>query len=237
MTAAGPSRLRVVSYNVHACVGRDGRFAPERIANVMESLDADMFALQEVEDSEFADSTVSQYLATRLGMRAYRGVTLQRGDADYGNLLLTKHEARDYTLHDISVSGGEPRGCIESDFVIDGCRIRLFATHLGLRAAERLEQVRILTPALARDDVHVRILAGDINEWRPRGRVLRALQGVFGPLPQKRTFPSNLPALALDRIYVSPGHALGALRSGAGADCRVASDHLPLVCDVLLPTG
>ena len=235
MTRAGPSRLRVASYNVHACVGRDGRFAPERIAAVMESLDADIYALQEVEDRGFAESTVSHYLATRLGMHAYRGVTLQRGDADYGNLLLARHEAQDYRLHDISVAGGEPRGCIEADFVIDECRVRLFATHLGLRADERLQQVRKLTPALASDTADVRILAGDINEWRPRGRVLRALREIFGPLPRRRTFPSHLPTIALDRICVSPGQALNDLKSGASADCRVASDHLPLVCDVVLP--
>ncbi len=228
------STLRIVSYNVHACVGRDGRFMPERIAGVMESLDADLFALQEVEDRPFAGTTVSQFLGAQLGLHVYRGATLRRRDADYGNLLLARHRAEDHSLHDISVPGGEPRGCIEADFELGGPRLRLFATHLGLRAGERLQQVRKLAPALEREDADIRILAGDINEWRPVGRVLRALHGIFDPPPRRRTFPSHLPTIALDRIYVSPGSALTKLRTVATAECRVASDHLPLVCDISL---
>ena len=230
----GWSRLRIVSYNVHACVGRDGRFMPERIADVMESLDADFVALQEVEDRPYAGTTVSQFLGSRLGMHAYRGVTLRRQDADYGNLLLSRHRAEGHSLHDISVPGGEPRGCIEADFRLGGPRLRLFATHLGLRAGERMQQVRKLAPALEREDADVRVLAGDINEWRPMGRVLRALQGILGPAPRRRTFPSHLPTIALDRIYVSPGAAIRELRTIATAESRLASDHLPLVCDVSL---
>ncbi len=229
MTAA---RLRIVSYNVHACVGRDGRFMPQRIAAVMESLDADFLALQEVEDRPFEGTVVSHYLATRLGMHAYRGVTLRREDADYGNLLLAKRAARDLRLHDVSVAGGEPRGCIDAEFVHGDQRLRLFVTHLGLRTAERLQQVRQLAPVLQRDDVDLRVLAGDINEWRPGSRVLRSLHRIFGPAPRRRTFPSNLPAIALDRIFVAPRQAVVDLRSVTNAECRVASDHLPLVCDI-----
>lgn len=227
-------KLRIVSYNVHACVGRDGRFMPERIAEVMESLDADFYALQEIEDRPFRGTTVSQFLAARLGMQSFRGVTLRRQDADYGNLLLTRHVAHGHKLHDISVPGGEPRGCIETDFTIGQQRLRLFATHLGLRAGERLQQVRKLMPALERDDTDLKILAGDINEWRPAGSVLRALHMIFARTPRRRTFPSNLPAIALDRIYVSPRNALAELSVASSTEARIASDHLPLVCDVAL---
>jgi endonuclease/exonuclease/phosphatase family metal-dependent hydrolase len=234
VTASPSSRLRIVSYNVHACVGGDGRFMPDRIADVVASLDADFLALQEVEDRSFAGTTVSKFLGSRLGMHGYRGVTLRRQDADYGNLLLTRHEAQGRTLHDISVPGGEPRGCIEADFDIGDRRLRLFATHLGLRASERLQQVRHLSPALKRDDADVRILAGDINEWRPTGRVLRALHEILGPAPRTRTFPARLPTIALDRIFVSPLNALAQLRAVSSRECRAASDHLPVVCDIIV---
>ena len=44
-----PSRrsLRVATYNVHACVGTDGRYDPERVAAVIAELDADIVAVQE----------------------------------------------------------------------------------------------------------------------------------------------------------------------------------------------
>ena len=233
----GRNKLRIVSYNVHACVGRDRRFMPERIANVMESLNADFYALQEVEDRPFGGRPVSHYLAARLGMQAHRGVTLRRQDAEYGNLLLARQNAQALALHDISIPGGEPRGCIEADFSIGSTRLRLFVTHLGLRASERLQQVRLLRPALDRDDVDVKILAGDINEWLPVGRVLRALHGIFARTPQRRTFPSNLPAVALDRIYVEPREAVVEMRVASSPEVRIASDHLPLVCDITLTSA
>ena len=234
MTSGGQANLRIASYNVHACIGRDGRFDPARIAGVIESLDADIVALQEIEDRVFSDADVSDYLARRLGLQPYRGVTLRRGDADYGNLLLTRRPAEAVRLHDISVAGGEPRGCIEADYLAAGKRVRLFATHLGLRARERLEQVRLLTPALLRDGADIRILAGDINEWRPAARVTRKLQQIMGHRTRQRTFPARAPAFALDRICVNPHRAAVQAKAVRTRATRIASDHLPLVCDVRL---
>lgn len=234
MSADSSSRLRIASYNVHACVGLDGRFDPARIARVIEFLDADLVALQEVENRKFKGTVVSHYLAGRLGMLGYPGVTLRREEAEYGNLLLAKHEAEAVMLHDISVPGAEPRGCIEADFVIGERRLRLFATHLGLRATERLNQVRQLTPALLRDGADVRILAGDINEWRPIARASVALHRVLGQGSRQRTFPARAPVLALDRIYVQPRRVVRKARALRTRDSRVASDHLPLICDVSL---
>jgi endonuclease/exonuclease/phosphatase family metal-dependent hydrolase len=42
-------RLVVASYNIHGCVGRDGRRDVARVARVIERLDADIIALQEVD--------------------------------------------------------------------------------------------------------------------------------------------------------------------------------------------
>ena len=42
-----PPNLRVATYNVHACVGTDGRHDPDRVAAVIAELDADIVALQE----------------------------------------------------------------------------------------------------------------------------------------------------------------------------------------------
>ena len=44
---AARARLRVATYNVHACVGTDGRHDPDRVASVITELDADIVALQE----------------------------------------------------------------------------------------------------------------------------------------------------------------------------------------------
>src|SRR5690606_30538741 len=41
--------LRVMTYNIHSCVGLDGRIRPERIARVINYFDPDIVAVQEVD--------------------------------------------------------------------------------------------------------------------------------------------------------------------------------------------
>src|SRR5690606_38620944 len=41
--------LRIVTYNVHSCVGLDGRLSPARIARVLARCDADVIAIQELD--------------------------------------------------------------------------------------------------------------------------------------------------------------------------------------------
>jgi len=46
--------MLVASYNVHKCVGTDGRFDPERIIEVIREMDPDVIALQEA-DQRFGE--------------------------------------------------------------------------------------------------------------------------------------------------------------------------------------
>jgi endonuclease/exonuclease/phosphatase family metal-dependent hydrolase len=207
---------------------------PERIVAILESLDADFIALQEVEDRQYAGAPVGRFFSERLGRHAYSGTTLQRGDAAYGNLLLARQEAAAVRAHDISVPRAEPRGAIEADFNIGECHLRLVATHFGLRYPERLAQARQLLSDIDYGDADINVLAGDFNEWWPRSRSLQLFRGAFGPGSRARTFPSRMPMIALDRIYVEPQMAVVDVRAVTTAACRLASDHLPLICDLQL---
>ena len=224
--------MRIVSYNVHACIGSDGKFAPDRIGDVLESLDADLVALQEVEDRLVDGRPVTELLADRLGMHAYPGPTLQRSDADYGNLLLARPAADSIQRHEISVPRREPRGIIEADFGIEDRQLRMFVTHLGLSGKERRQQLELLLSVIEREDADVRVLAADFNEWFPIGRFHRRLGRGFGRSTRHKTFPAPLPVLSLDRIYVSPATALKSSRIERSQLARNASDHLPVICEL-----
>ena len=52
--------------------------------------------------------------------------------------------------------------------------------------------------------------------------------------PQK-TWPSILPVLRLDHIFVSPEIGVVDVRVPRNHLTRIASDHLPIVTDLLLP--
>jgi endonuclease/exonuclease/phosphatase family metal-dependent hydrolase len=219
-----------VSYNIHQCVGLDGRRDVERIARILSSLDAQLIGLQEV-GTDLEDgrkSSQMEYLARVTGLQAIAGHTIERQTGPFGNVLLTSWRVLDSRLLDLSVPGREPRGAIDADLMIEGRPVRVIVTHFGLRAAERRYQVRRLLEALSKGQNRCIIVLGDINEWVLRSRPLRWLYARFGKPPAPRTFPSWLPLFALDRIWVLPREVLLEVHAHATPLTRIASDHLPV---------
>lgn len=226
--------MRFVTWNVHACVGTDGVFAPPRIRRVLGELNADFIGIQELEDRDFQGETVSAYLARRLGMHAYRGATLKRGDDHYGNLLLSRHRAVRLQTHEISVPGREPRGIVEARYDIGGRRVRVMVTHFGLRAGERRRQASQLAVVARRQPADIDVLMGDFNEWRPASYTVRTLKRLYANVIRHRSWPTRRPLLFLDGICLSPPGIDFTARAVRNAAARQASDHLPLICDVRL---
>jgi endonuclease/exonuclease/phosphatase family metal-dependent hydrolase len=195
-------------------------------------LRADFVGIQELEDRILGTEPVSEYLARNLDMHAYRGSTLMRQDAHYGNLLLSKEPAQAMRLHDISMPDREPRGVIEAMYDLLGQRVRVLVTHFGLKAFERRQQVRNLLGIVDGDDPDIDVLTGDFNEWRPASHTVKALKSRFGIVVRRRTWPARRRLLALDGICVSPEVLRHTVRVVDSRRARWASDHLPLVCDL-----
>jgi phospholipase D1/2 len=258
--SAPPAELRLVigSYNIHGAVGADGVRDLARIGRVVSALGADIVALQEVggfpidavpgngeEAPRAADeaareaSDAAAQLAGHTGMLPIRGFTMRRRGADYGNVVLTRHPPLSVRKLDLSVGLQEPRGALDLTFDISGARLRLIATHLGLVPGERRQQVRRLVELVrtgAAGDEAATLLLGDINEWWAFGRPLRWLHRCFeGRAHGDRTFPARWPLFALDRIWVHPKRALTRFQVYRGPETRVASDHLPVRAELLLP--
>jgi endonuclease/exonuclease/phosphatase family metal-dependent hydrolase len=237
MTAAAPSRrLRVASYNIHACVGTDGQRDPARVAAVLREIDADIIGLQEVDARPGATSASMQmqYLASALGLHAIAGPTLLRPDGHYGNALLTRRPVLDVRHVDLTVYRREPRAALDVDLDIDGVAVRVVVTHLGLLPGERRTQVRRLLDQLGESRAEAVIVCGDINEWFAIGRPLRWLHARLGRTAGVATFPAVFPVFALDRIWVNPRGALTSMSAHTSPSARIASDHLPVMADIRL---
>lgn len=226
------SVLRLVSYNVHGCLGLVRRRHIGRVAAVIRRLDADLVAVQEV-DGRDADGQLDA-LARATAMLPIAGPTIRTERGDYGNALLTRVEAERVECCDLSFAGREPRGLVDATFRHEGHTVRVLATHFGLDWRERAAQTDIVLDRLADPSADVVVLLGDINEWRPRASVVRRIGELMGAAPSPGTFPSLWPILALDRIWVKPAGALVSLRVVGGLLERVASDHLPLVAEIRL---
>ncbi len=225
--------FRVATYNIHCGIGRDGRFSERRILEVLREMDVDVVALQEVE-SRASGIDMLGWLAKETGFHAVFGTTLLRADGHYGNGLLARCPIRHIENLDLSFPRCEPRNAIVADVECEGETLRVVATHLGLRPAERREQIRRLLPMFRKRSDQPAVLAGDVNEWFLWGRPLRWLHRYFAETPALRTFPAWRPLLSLDRIWAHPGSLLGGLRVHDSPTARKASDHLPLVATLNL---
>jgi endonuclease/exonuclease/phosphatase family metal-dependent hydrolase len=218
-------RLTLATYNIHGCIGRDRVFDPDRILRVLQEVDADVVALQEVDSREHRGLEVLQCLAAEIGMTPIAGPTLLRHARDYGNALMTRLKIREIRKLDLSLPRHEPRGALDVDLECEGVTLQVIATHLGLNPAERREQTQRL---LERFSTKHCVLMGDLNEWFLWGRPLRWLKAIFGRTPEPATFPSIFPIFALDRIWVRPPRTLIRLQVHHTPLARKASDHLPL---------
>jgi endonuclease/exonuclease/phosphatase family metal-dependent hydrolase len=225
--------VRVVTYNVHKCRGLDGRTSAARIGEVLEEVEADVIALQEVLGHQ------AETIAAHLKMGFVLGENRQHRGYAYGNVVLSRHPIRTSRNYDLSVHGREERGCLRADVDVEGAVLHVFNVHLGTAFIERRMQGRKLVAPELLNDVELerpRIVLGDFNEWT-QGLATRLLRqhlesvDVRTHLQRSRTYPGLLPFLHLDHIYYDPALHLERLLLCRTRKALVASDHLPLVAE------
>jgi endonuclease/exonuclease/phosphatase family metal-dependent hydrolase len=239
MPAGGAETLRFASYNVHKCIGIDGRFDPERTRKVIAEIDPDVIALQEA-DRRFGDRTGLLDLRALERETGLAPVPLSQrrrlGHGWHGNLLLVK-EGAVREVHQIDLPGLEPRGAVVADLELRHGSVRVMAAHLGLLRQSRMAQFRTITGVLPHDHEVPTVLLGDMNEWRRDKRSsLGLLAPGFGPIGQwVPSFPAVFPVFALDRILARPQEIIEEVAAHASPLARVASDHLPVKARVRLP--
>lgn len=221
--------LVLASYNIHRCYGRDGRYDPGRIQQVLHQLNAQVIALQEVELLHAAPGLLD-FFCENSPWRAVPGLTMMRDTGHYGNVLLTSLPIRKIQRIDLSVPGREPRGALHVRLEHRDHSLTVIATHLGLRPAERRTQVKCLLDVLRdNEDPGSTVLMGDLNEWFRWGRPLRWLRRHFQAVAAPASYPAYSPLLALDRVWIKPCEKLSHVSVLKNGLTRVASDHLPLV--------
>ena len=229
--------FRVATYNVHKCRGMDLRIDPARTLGVLQQLDCDVIAAQEIFERQAA------LFAARLGGDFRFAPAREHAGEPYGNALFSRCQLHDSVVHDLTVPGREPRNCLRVQATVDEKHtLELFALHLGTSFFERRKQAEKL---LAKDVLNgtsshrPRIVMGDFNEWT-RGLVTHSLSRLMKNadiaeyLGRARTYPGMVPFLHLDHIYYDEPLHLHQLSLHRNMDSLLASDHLPLVADFRL---
>lgn len=222
-------QLRLATYNIHACVGIDGKCLPSRIAAVIAELSADVVGLQEVGIGGRPDDPAEQLgrISRMTGYEYLAAPTFDLPSGPFGNALLTRLPVREVHRGDLSVPRFEPRGLL--DIVLDwaGAPLRVLVTHLGLSRRERSWQLARIFDRLAETPAERTVLMGDFNEWIFWSPRLLRLHARFGRSHARASFPSWRPLVALDRFWVAPRGLRRATGVHASRLARLASDHLP----------
>jgi endonuclease/exonuclease/phosphatase family metal-dependent hydrolase len=237
---------RIVTYNVHRCVGNDRRLDVGRVAAVLAQLDPDIVALQELDVGRRRTGGVDQAheIARRLDMACHFHAALQVEEERYGDAILTGLPERLVKTGPLPghprMRGLEPRGAVWVEVEIAGRPLQVLNTHLGLVPREQQVQATHLAGPQwleHQDCAWPAILLGDFNATAS-SVVYRTLTARLQParrLARRRqpssTFPSPLPVLRIDHLFVSPGIEVQAVFAPFDPLTRTASDHLPLVMD------
>ena len=225
--------LRVATYNVHGCIGTDGRHDPDRVAAVVGELDADVVALQEF--TYPASVAIESRAPVELVLDRYQcalGPTRQVAARCFGNAVLARHPIVDVHRIDLSMDRREPRGALATTIDVGGTPVHLLATHLGLRVGERRFQVRQLLSYLDSVRHSLVVVLGDFNDWLPGRSAAHVLDRRLGAAARLRSFPSSRPVLPLDRIWIDPVSTLRRTFVHKSPLARRASDHLPVAADL-----
>jgi len=237
-------KFRIATYNIHKGRGLDGLTRIERIARVLDKLDADIVALQEVVSHEglsIQDHQAS-YLAERLGYCYAIGETRKHRGGIYGNVTLSRWGFELMRHVDLSLSGHEERGVLRTDIRVDHHLVHIFNVHLGTALGERKHQAtRLIDRDVLRavDISGPRVVLGDFNEW-VHGLVTKTLSAEFhltdlrAHLSRTRMYPAILPLLHLDHIYFDHHLRVEKARFYRTRLSLMASDHLPLMADLAL---
>ncbi|MGK0188583.1 MAG: endonuclease/exonuclease/phosphatase family metal-dependent hydrolase [Verrucomicrobiales bacterium] len=239
--------LRIMTYNVHQCLGMDGKLSPARIARVIAQYAPDIVALQELDVCRIRSRNEDQahLIAEHLQMDFHFHPAIHLEEERYGDAILT-HYPMELVHADIlpgaeGDSSREPRGGLWVRVDVNGEWFNVFNTHFGLRTAERRAQADAFLGEqwLGHPGCDGRtIVCGDFNLlpssniFKRLTRTLMDAQEAIDNYQPISTFSSRVPVARIDHILVDPSTHVVACIVPSTALTRVASDHLPLIVDI-----
>lgn len=226
--------MRVATFNVHhGTVGRRGRVDPEQLAAVCAAFDADVLALQEVDQStvRVRGADLARIVADACGMAHVFGSSRWFLGGSYGNAVLVRgaiERSEIVRLPRVPASRWwqERRTLLEVEATVEGRPLWIGATHLAVPPATNGPQLAV---ALGRATAQPRpaVVLGDLNRRlapvREEATAAGLVAAAHGP-----TFPAHAPNQAIDHVLTSS--ELQAV--GAEVRSTTMSDHAALLVDL-----
>lgn len=214
--------IRIMTYRVDHCRGRDRRVDPDRIAEVIAAGQPDIVALQGIDAEAPQDHLIR--LEQRLGLKAYSKGRLNC------NAFLSSFRLAGLCEYDL----GEQGVCLRADADVRGKRLHLFNLRLPPALGGPIRQIHnLLGKELLGDDSLVCpiMLLGDFGDyfWNLGNIELNLrMRSVRRPL-LGGTYPACFPVIGRDRAYLRGRIQVKASSIIKSRDARWASSHLPLI--------
>ncbi len=236
--------FRIATFNIHkGSTHFNASFALHHQRALLQQLHVDVVFLQEVQDvhllkskrfSTWPTAGQAEFLADSVWPDFAYGKNSVYPTGHHGNALLSKFPIINTYNQDISAHTSEERGMLHCEIDVPDWETPLHAIclHLGLFALWRQQQLLTVAQYI---ETHVPadaalIIAGDFNDWSTLAGKKFAkrlhLHEVFEHHTGEhaRSFPSWLPMLRLDRIYVR-GFQIKHVEVHSGPKFIMLSDH------------
>ncbi|UXY27076.1 endonuclease/exonuclease/phosphatase family protein [Streptomyces sp. HUAS TT20] len=236
----GSAVIRVLSYNIRSM--RDDNVA---LARVITACAPDLVLVQEA-PRFFRWRKKLARLAAASGQVILTGGATAAGPAILCGLRATVERTQDVLLP--LTPGLHRRGFATAVVKFGGTRLGVLSCHLSLQQDERHEQAGMLLDRLAGLGVEHAVAGGDLNE-RPDGRTFRRLaEGLrdcwaTAPWGGEYTSTPTDPHQRIDAIFATQGIEVlgcGVPLDHPGvtrADLRAATDHLPVLAALRIPSA
>lgn len=236
-----PKIIKVMSYNIHSCLGMDGKLFPARIARIIGRRAPDLVALQEVDrhTARSGNEDQASLIGEQLGMHTtFFALLRPDGGGEYGLAILSRYPIKEMSFSILprlqSSRVTERRGLMWLRLDTPGGPVHFFNTHLSYFHREGYLQMRHIVKGTILDalpDGEPVIFCGDLNSGN-NSRIYSLLSARLHDshkLAAGSTFVSTYPFLRLDYIFHS--RHLAPVRNEVINDweCRLASDHLPVL--------
>ena len=222
-----------MTWNIHGGIGTDGKFALDRIVEVISRHDPDVVALQEVDSRRRKPGERSPFDLLRevVGEHGAEAKSIVTADGDYGQMLMSRWPLVSTEIHDLTHKEREPRRAIETKICAAGGNFRVVAAHFGLSLVERRTQARRLVE-IARRHPMMTVMLGDFNDWSGRAPCAMLSSGNC-PRAHARHISLGLPDIPSRSYFLlALAHENAQLRRSSSAPCLGSLTHRRRHCIV-----
>ena len=235
--------LNVITFNIHSALGPNGGLDLEQIAREIESWDADVVLMQEIDRFRHHSGGVDQpaWFADRLGMEYSYGPNESPGNGQIGNATLSRFpivgQTNTHLPNQPGLRDALQRGLLHTTIEVGDTEVSIYNTHLQpAYESLKLSQMRVVAQTVGADP-RPRLLGGDFNAVSTSGVMSLARPFLDDVWEAVGTGPDgtspNAHKARIDHILYSSSFVPGTARTIESA----VSDHRAVAATLTLPGG